>query len=166
MKFSVITAFLAIAATSLFQSALAQNAAEQATGFVGTYTNGSSKSRGIYAISSGTSVSVPRLDWLQNLKMHLLLRFIQLVRCCMPFLKSEQATRSRLVLLRIPSAMAESCQTQSAFNSWRCCLHVTVDPTGAMCWGCELHRRQLYSVSDFRRWLTRESWVLHPAHWQ
>ena len=55
MKFSVITAFLAIAATSLFQSALAQNAAEQATGFVGTYTNGSSKSRGIYAISLGAS---------------------------------------------------------------------------------------------------------------
>ena len=107
MKFSVITAFLAIAATSLFQSALAQNAAEQATGFVGTYTNGSSKSRGVYAISLGTSglSAPPRLvAELENASFVA----IHPSRPLLYAVSEIRASDTKLVLLRIPSAMAEN----------------------------------------------------------
>ena len=131
MKFSVITAFLAITATSLFQSAQAQNAAEQATGFVGTYTNGSSKSRGVYAISLGDSglSAPPRLvAELENAS------FVALHPSCpLLFAVSEIGASDTesvgLVAYSIGDGGKLTKLNQRSTLGGAAC-HVTVDPTG------------------------------------
>ena len=164
MKFSVITAFLAIAATSLFQSALAQNAAEQATGFVGTYTNGSSKSRGVYAISLGASglSAPPRLvAELENASFVAIHPSRPLLYAFLKSSKRHEVGWSCCVFHR---RWRKTCQPISVqLLALPAMGQLTPQGDG---WGCELHRRQLYSVSDFRRWLLGKagSFIQHTGN--